>query len=117
MNHFKKWGPVRKDLMQQPIRFEIIPSLESLQNQIQLINTVVTSMEFSIAFDSYERLCSLINEVAVKYPTGQPFIGRFIRQNTPGASLQMTNFPFHQMQRFREKQEEIQKFGPNKNVY
>ena len=111
LENYSEWGPVKKWLMQQPEQFEIIPSLEKLKDQIQLIDKVVTTMEIAIAYDSYKRLVGLINEVAAKYPTGQPFIGRFTRRNTPEASLQMTNFPFHQMSRFLEKQEEIQKFG------
>jgi hypothetical protein len=111
LENYSEWGPVKKWLMQQPEQFEIIPSLEKLKDQIQLIDKVVTTMEIAIAYDSYKRLVGLINEVAAKYPTGQPFIGRFTRRNTPEASLQMTNFPFHQMRRFLEKQEEIQKFG------
>lgn len=112
LDGFNKWGRVKKALMQQPQRFEIIPSLVELRDQIQIINVAVTSIEVSIAFDSYHRLCDLIDEVAARYPEGYPFIARLVKPNTPEASLQMTNFPFHEMRKFRQKHEEIQKLSP-----
>jgi len=111
LNRYDKWRSVKKDLTQQPQRFEIIPSLAKLRDQLQIINTVVASIEVSIAFGSYHKLSGLIDEVAAKYPEGYPFIGRLVKQNTPEASLQMTNFPFHEMRRFRQKHKEIQKLG------
>ncbi len=111
MSHFKKWGPVRKDLIRQPERFEVIPSLGKLRDQIQLINTAVTCIELSIAYDSCNRLCGLINEVAGHYPDGEPFIGRLARRGTAKPSLEMINFPYHQMRRFHEKHEGVRKSG------
>jgi hypothetical protein len=118
LNNFDKWGrPVKKDLAQLPQRFfEIIPSLAEMRNQIKIINTVVSSIEVSIALGSYQRLCGLIDEVSAQYPDGYPFIGRSVKPNTPEASLQMTNFPFHEIRKFRQKHAEIQKLGDRTEV-
>jgi hypothetical protein len=105
---FKKWGPtVKNDLLQQPEHFEILPLLKQFRGLIQLINTVLTSMELFIVHDSYNRLCELVNEVISQYPNGQPFIALLAQREHHETRLLCNYFPLRQMRKFRDKHSEI----------
>jgi len=110
LNAFKKWGEVRADLLEQPATMELLPYLDEFRSQIQLIDLVVSSIEISLASDSWDFINKLVSEVQVEFPNGMPFIGRYEGYDTGDTKLQSIEFPFYAMIEFQERINKIQNF-------
>lgn len=110
LNAFKKWGQVRADLLEQPATMELLAYLDEFRSQIQLIDLVVSSIEISLAQDSWYFINELVSEVQVKFPDGMPFIGRYEGSEKGHPKLQSIEFPFYAMTKFQETISKIQTF-------
>lgn len=103
------WGVVKDDLLKQAERLELLPCLQGFMHEVQNINLVATTIELSIANESWRKLNEIFDEVRKQCPDGEPFIGRLIELQNGETQMNMINFPFHQISKYNEKYLEAQR--------
>ena len=103
------WGVVKDDLLKQAEHLELLPCLEGYIHEVQNINLVATAIELSIANESYHKLNEIFDEVRNKCPDSEPFIGRSIKHKNGETTMNIINFPFHQITKYNEKYLEVQR--------
>lgn len=98
----KEWGPVKKDLTNQPRFMEMLPLISELQRKIDWLNILFTNIELQNATDSWKILIGLFVEVQSKYPNAIPRIVHQVRRDNTGADWIIQNIPTRALRRMQE---------------